>query len=137
MGHCSISDISFGFERELYAVTENDNASNLVFIVSNQAITSEQAFNISVSTTSITATVDEDFETKNMQVFFPPNARKVAVPLVVINDMKQEEKELFRLQLTYSGSGTPFHVARNSIAEVSITDDDGKLARVLMGDSSI
>ena len=109
---------------------EDDDASNLVFITSNEGIESEQTFNISVIATSNTAQENNDFEIVNMQVLFPANATRVVVPINFVNESIQEEEENFRLQLVYKGNGPPFRVGGNVITTVYIrNDDEGKLKR--------
>ena len=116
------SDLSFGFEEESYTMFEDEDAGNLVFIISIEGTTSEQTFNISVVATSITAQENEDF--KVMQVVFPANSTRIAVPLKFVNDSRLELVESFRLQLVYGGIGTPFQVGGNIVTTVFINDDD-------------
>ena len=87
--------------------------------------------NFSYETIDGTATADSDYVARKDTIIFKPGEKLKYIDITIIDDNEWEENEVFFVKLfPYDYKDLSVKIGKQSVTEVTIINDDGKLSDI-------
>ncbi|MBI3876051.1 MAG: hypothetical protein HY300_08880, partial [Verrucomicrobia bacterium] len=116
------NDSYFSFSQSSYVV--NESAGNLTVTVFRVGQNARTNVTVAYATVNGTATAPSDFIGVNQTLTFPPGVTNQTFNVPIINDTLAEGNETFTLTLSLPQPTNSTYLGTNSVATVTIVDDD-------------